>query len=233
MTRIDAIIFDLDDTLFAERDFVVSGFRAVAGRFADRLGGAEVAEKKMTELFDVGDRTRVFQALLFELGIEDDDLLRDIIDLHRHHLPTIQLHLDADRALCDLGGKFRLGIVTDGRPRTQRAKIEALGLTMRVDAAIVSQELAPWICKPDPRPFEFISTRLQVLGERCVYVADNLAKDFVGPNSLGWRTIQVRRLDGLYLNAVPPTGGEPDAILPDLFCLGDQLAAWGARLGSK
>lgn len=229
MIRVEAVVFDLDDTLFAEREFAVSGFRVVAERFADRLGEPAATARRMAELFDAGDRMRVFQNYLAERGVGERGLLDSMIETHREHSPALQLFDDANEALLQLRGRVRLGIVTDGRPRTQRAKIEALGLLGRVDAAIVSQELAPWICKPDPRPFEFIATKLQVQSDRMVYVADNLAKDFVAPNELGWRTIQVRRGDGLYRDAVAPANGRPYAILPDLNCLCDQLAAWGWR----
>lgn len=226
MSRIEAIVFDLDDTLYPEREFVVSGFAAVAERFADRLGEPGSVVRRMTELFDE-DRMRVFQNYLAKRGLDEPGLLESMIATHRDHPPTLRLFEDANDALFRLRGRVRLGIVTDGRPRTQRAKMDALGLGDRVDAAVVSQELAPWICKPDPRPFEFITTKLQVQSDRMVYVADNLVKDFVAPNELGWRTIQVRRAEGLYRDTQAPAMGRPHAILPDLACLLDQLSAWG------
>ena len=227
MSCIEAIVFDLDDTLYPERDFVVSGFRAVAERFAGPLGEPASVTRRMTELFDSGDRMRVFQHYLAERRIDEEGLLASMIETHRDHVPTIRLCDDAEDALARLRGRMRLGIVTDGRPRTQRAKMDALRLPERVDAAVVSQELAPWICKPDSRPFEFIATKLQVQSNRMVYVADNPAKDFVAPNELGWRTIQVRRPEGLYRDARAPANGQPHAMLPDLFFLLDQLSAWG------
>lgn len=227
MSPIEAIVFDLDDTLYPEREFVVSGFRVVAEGFADRFGEPDAVVGRMTELFDAGDPMRVFQNYLAERGIAEAGLLESMLETHRNHPPTLRLHDDANDVLLRLRGRVRLGIITDGRPRTQRAKMDALGLPFRVDAAIVSQELAPWICKPDPRPFEFIAAKLQVQSGRMVYVADNLAKDFVAPNQLGWRTIQVRRPEGLYRDAQAPATGRPHAVLPDLYRLFEQLAAWG------
>jgi putative hydrolase of the HAD superfamily len=60
MSRIRAIIFDIDDTLYPERDYVLSGYRAVADAFAGRLGEADAVHARMVALFDTPHRGRVF-----------------------------------------------------------------------------------------------------------------------------------------------------------------------------
>ena len=42
-------------------------------------------------------------------------------------------------------------------------------------------------------------------GRRCVYVADNAAKDFVTPNRMGWLTVQILRPGRVH------DGSPPDA----------------------
>lgn len=221
--KMEAFVFDLDDTLYPEREYVVSGFRTVAREFAIRLGDPALTLERMIRLFDSKHRPRVFHALLDELSLEDPTLATAMIETYRAHRPALALFDDADRVLGDLGGRFHLGILTDGRPTAQRAKIEALALRTRVDEIVVSSELAPMICKPDPRPFEFISTRLQVRWNRIAYVGDNAAKDFLAPNRMGWRTVQVRRPGGFYRDAPPPPGGAPAVILADLKDLPGEL----------
>jgi hypothetical protein len=60
-------------------------------------------------------------------------------------------------------------------------------------------------------------------GDRCAYVADNPAKDFVSPHRLGSWTVRVRRLGSLHTNA--PSGGDIDAEITSLDDL-DTALAW-------
>ena len=64
MDPIAAVIFDLDDTLFPEREYAFSGFRAVARAFSHVLGEVESATARMRELFDSQHRRRVFNQIL-------------------------------------------------------------------------------------------------------------------------------------------------------------------------
>ena len=52
-----AIVFDLDDTLYPERDYVLSGFRAIARWAAEHLRiPAEDGYRELAELFAAGVR---------------------------------------------------------------------------------------------------------------------------------------------------------------------------------
>ena len=218
------MIFDLDDTLYPERAYAFSGFAVVAAAFEDHLGGAAEAAARMRQLFDTQDRPRVFNVLLAERGLTDqsasEDLVRRMVDTYWAHTPTIALHPDGDAALKRLRGRYSLGLISDGPPLQQRAKIDALELSSRLDEIILTGELgtasdpgAPATgrvrradhpfhsteeavrmadpkrsvgCgKPSPVAFELMAKRLGVEHARSVYVADNVAKDFVAPHMLG------------------------------------------------
>jgi len=171
----------------------------------------------MRRLFDSEHRPRVFNALLAELGLSEElKLVAAMIEVYRAHRPTIRLYDDAEEILKKLRPEYRLGLLTDGRSWTQGRKIDALGLRDRFDAILITSELGQGFCKPSPRPFEFISTCLQVVGSRSVYVADNPAKDFLAPNALGWMTVQIRRAGGVYSDQEPVPGGEPNQMIDTL-----------------
>jgi putative hydrolase of the HAD superfamily len=226
MAHIRAVIFDLDDTLYPERAYAFSGFDAVATAFEDRLGDRTEAAAAMQRLFDTEDRRRVFNALLAQLGLpEDRQLIRRMIGVYREHRPTITLHRDADAALTRLRGRHSLGLITDGPPASQWAKIDALGLRPRLDEIIVSGELGPDHAKPHPRPFELMSQRLAVEASGCAYVADNPAKDFIAPNALGWVTIRIERHDGIYRNIAASESGSPSTAIDTLDALDAILRA--------
>ncbi len=208
MHSVKAVIFDLDDTLYPERAYAFSGFEVVAVTFQDRLGGHAEAAAQMRRLFDTQHRRRVFNALLAERGLPDDSrLIESMIETYRAHKPAIALHPDADTALARLRGRFKIGLISDGPPVSQWAKIDALGLPARVDEIIVTSELGPEFAKPHPRAFEIMAQRLDIQPHACVYVADNPAKDFIAPNALGWTTVRITRPRGIYKTQTPAEHG--------------------------
>jgi putative hydrolase of the HAD superfamily len=79
----------------------------------------------------------------------------------------------------------RLGILTDGRSTTQRNKIKALGLDLWISEVVISEEFGSH--KPDPRNYQYFEKVFP--GGEYIYVGDNLCKDFVAPNSMGWKTV--------------------------------------------
>jgi putative hydrolase of the HAD superfamily len=221
---IRAVVFDLDDTLYAERDYAFGGFAAVAQIFADVLGDPDMCRLRMCQIFDTGDRRRVFNQLLREMGLrEDKRLIGRMIETYRSHEPAITLHGDADAALSRLRGRYRLGVISDGFLDAQRAKIRALGLDERVDEIIITGELGREFWKPHTRAFEWMSERLDVEPSACAYVADNPAKDFIAPRRLGWRTIQILQKDGIYWDQDAPEGGAPDFVITRFDSLEDCL----------
>lgn len=226
MPLVTAVIFDLDDTLFAERDYAFSGFAAVAEAFADRLGDATASTERMRQLFDTEHRRRVFNVLVQERGLPDDHaLITEMIGVYRTHRPSITLFTDADEVLTRLrtAGK-KLGLISDGPAEMQAAKVAALGLNSRLDTVILTAELGEGFGKPHPLAFERMADRLGTPHTACAYVADNAAKDFVAPNQLGWTTVQIKRPGGVYRDEVPPLGGEPGAVIQSLDELDPLLA---------
>ncbi len=203
-----AVIFDLDDTLYPEREYAFSGFAAVAAAFRGILGDPEETIAEFRALFDTEHRLSVFDALLAERNLKEDrQLIARMIETYREHVPALSLYPDADAALTRLRGDFKLGVITDGRVITQSLKLAALKLGPRLDEIIITSELGPGFEKPHPLAFERMADNLGAEHAECVYVADNPAKDFIAPNKLGWITVQVIRPDGVYQGVPPAVGG--------------------------
>ncbi len=217
MTVARAVVFDLDDTLYPESAYAWSGFDAVADAFAEVLGPPDRSADRMRQLFDTPDRSRIFNAILRERGIEPtDELIGRMVAVYRSHVPNIDLHPDADSALQHLRDAYKLGLLTDGFAVAQHAKINALALRDRFDAIIVTDDWGREFWKPHTRAFEEMSRTLAIPAERCTYVADNPAKDFIAPNALGWTTIQIKRPGGVHASNPAPEGGEPQRIIATL-----------------
>ena len=220
-----AVIFDLDDTLFPERDYAFSGFGAVATAFATTLGEPARALADMQRLYDSPDRSRVFNALLAERDLPDDrTLVEQMIATYRNHAPVISLYDDAEEMITLLRSRVRLGLITDGPAVMQRAKVRALRLAERFDELIITDELGPGWGKPHPLAFETIAKKLDVPHAACTYVADNAGKDFVAPNELGWSTIQIVRAQGIYAAQPAAPFGQPQRRIKSLSELAELVS---------
>lgn len=192
------VAFDIDDTLYLERDYVRSGLRAVGER-CRREFGMEGFFDRAVEAFEAGVRHTIFDHVLATYGIEDrTELIRSLVDVYRSHDPEIRLAPDALHCLQRLHGRVALAAVSDGPAASQRAKVAALALATWLDPILLTDDLGPEYWKPDPRPFHLVQAETGCAGRRCVYVADNPGKDFSGAKALGWTTVRVRRSGSLH-----------------------------------
>jgi putative hydrolase of the HAD superfamily len=227
------IVFDLDDTLYPERDYVYSGFEAVARAFDAEMRPPFDLAARMKQVFESGNRSRVFDSVLADLHRPADaTLIQRMVDVYRNHQPGIRLFADADAALNRLTGRFTLALLSDGYLAAQRRKVDALELTERVDSIVLTDELGRDYWKPDPRAFQRLTSDFKLSGRQCAYVADNPSKDFVAPNLLGWRSIMVRRPGALYADRPAAVGGEPQSVIESLDRL-PELPAPVDRFGGQ
>ncbi|MCA9674638.1 MAG: HAD family hydrolase [Myxococcales bacterium] len=211
------VVFDVDDTLYLERDYAHSGFAAV-GREVERRWGVAGFGAQAWNLFQDGARGDIFDRVLQALGLTaSPDDVRTLVVCYREHSPAIGLLPDARQALDRLNRTYVLAGLTDGPVASQRAKVAALGLSRWLDPIVVTGELGPGAGKPSPAGFRRIEAASGVDGAACVYVADNPAKDFAGPRALGWKTVRVRRPGGLHVDA--PSGDDVDAEIGTLDAL--------------
>lgn len=179
------VCFDIDDTLYKERDFVLSAYNEVSAYLSARIGiRNESLYKLMLEAIEQGLPPLQY----VEKNIKREIPLDDCLNLYRHHVPNISLDEQTRIVLQTLRERgYVLGLITDGRSITQRNKIAALGLGDYVDDTdiIISEEIGSE--KPSERNYRpFMEKYTQ---GRYVYVADNIEKDFIAPNRLGWTTI--------------------------------------------
>lgn len=188
--RISGIIYDLDDTLYSEKEYVVSGFKAVS----DYLGGGY--EERLLELFEQGKPA--IDELLKEVGKEN--LKAEVLNVYRSHKPDLHLYEGVREQLENLRkNNIKVGIITDGRPEGQKNKLEALRIADLVDDVIITDELGGvQFRKPCDIAFRIIQNRWRLPASEIVYVADNPAKDFQAPVQLGMKSIRFNNGEGLY-----------------------------------
>ena len=225
-----AVIFDLDDTLYDERQFVYSGFKAVAQYLAGSYGlNDQKLFLRMQQLLCEEGRGTIFDRVLQDNGL-DTSLVSTLVEVYRSHKPVLELYPDAREILRDLKGSIPdlkgsatgsvpevvLGLITDGAARVQWNKIKALGLEDMMDIIIVTDDFGTECWKPSPVPYQRVMDKLGVSPEFCIYIGDNPVKDFVTARKLGWQTVRIRRPGGMCVEIKKDPLYEADFEITDL-----------------
>src|SRR5690554_2633295 len=181
------VVFDLDDTLYSERNYFLSGLHAVSRKLSAIF--RQDVDTIIGSLVDSGV-SDLWGGVCNRLGLPDS-AKESLLWEYRLHTPEITLAPDASRFLSKVRGEAAgVAIVTDGRAVTQRLKLHALGL---VDIpAYISEEYGA--SKPDPKRFELIER--EYAADQFVYIGDNPKKDFVAPNRMGWTTLGLIDMGG-------------------------------------
>lgn len=190
-----AIVFDLDDTLYYEAEYVASARREIARRIARRYPDCDMTEEQMVDIMNryPNHGPGAFDALEAALPPEvaNEANVAWMRRVYRSHRPDIKLKPEVEATLATLLSRgATLGLITDGRVETQSLKIAALGLDRFIDRARILVSEAIGAEKYSAKPFE----RMELLTPGCtqrVYVGDNMAKDFLHPKAMGWSTVRL------------------------------------------
>jgi putative hydrolase of the HAD superfamily len=180
------IVFDLDDTLYNEIDFVKSGFKEISKYLQDD----KYYDFMIDEFYQNGSG-KVFNKLIenFELDIS----LQRLIEIYRFHKPNINLPQDIVKLL-EFTSDYKTALISDGHYITQKNKFKSLGLEQYIDYSIFTDFYHTK--KPELKPFEMIMKKYPY--ESYIYISDNPKKDFIAPNKIGWKSIRYKNPVGIY-----------------------------------
>jgi putative hydrolase of the HAD superfamily len=168
-------VFDLDDTLYSERDFEKSGIEFVYENLSIKHISLETI---------LNNRNNWIELVINSSN--NQITLQMVLDIYRNHSPTIQLYKDAKVFLEKLlSQEIEMSLITDGRSITQRNKLRALGIESFFKNIIISEE----VNSEKPSEYNFRMVMNNKLAENYIYIADNPKKDFITPNKLGWTSI--------------------------------------------
>jgi len=196
-------IFDMDDTLYPEREFVLGGYRVVS-RITQEDHGVSI-EDALIERFQRGQRNSAFNLALKDKGIDaEESYIKVLVHAYREHTPKLSPFPDVLPFLEKLRSQSKLiALLSDGLETVQRRKWDALGLTEFFDLVVFTESLGgPQNWKPSPKGFELALKGLVVEPRHAVYVGDNPLKDFKAPRELGMKSIRIIRPEGQHRNLV-------------------------------
>ncbi len=204
--RFKAMVFDLDDTLYPEANFVESGCRAVAN-YINRIYGMRILDD-LIETYKAGERVNLFTSVLQRYFKQVEPLLvQRLAEIYRCHFPSLELFPDARIALALLPGKgIFSGVMTDGFGCVQKNKMQALNLRNLINSVVYADDLGGeefW--KPSPEPFHILAIQMEIETHEMIYVADNPLIDFLAPRRLGMGAIHIARPGADHERNIPPT----------------------------
>lgn len=174
-------VFDLDDTLFYEIDYLKSAYQEIAETIKPQ-NSFELYEI-MIQKYKLGEN--VFEFLIKEYS-ETVNNIDYLLNLYRNHIPKITLKAEAKTLLDELlKNKIKIGLITDGRSITQRNKLKSLEIENYLNDIIISEEFGT--SKPNELNYKYFMDKYP--DNKYIYLGDNPKKDFITANKLNWLTI--------------------------------------------
>lgn len=193
------IVFDLDDTLYDEVDFVKSGFKEISSYLKD-----EKYYNYMCEIFQLEGSGKVFNKLIekFNLSIN----INKLIEIYRFHTPSIVLSNESLEIL-KFSRNFKTALISDGHYLMQKNKFISLGLTQYIDYPIFTDFFHTK--KPELKPYQIVMDKFEN-ESKFIYISDNPIKDFIAVKKLDWIGIRYKNPIGIYKDNENNTDYEVD-----------------------
>jgi len=201
VAALDAIFFDIDDTLCATGGFALRARRnAVRAMLEAGLRADE--ELVFNELVEViaefsSNYEHHFDKLLLRLPAGSLEGVNPVLVVaagvaayHDTKFRELTPYPGAAELLRDLAAlQVRLGVITHGWTMKQAEKIVRLGLArwLAHDSIFISDQIG--IAKPNPKLWAMALRRHALAPGRAMYVGDHPHNDVAPPKSLGMRTV--------------------------------------------
>lgn len=176
------VVFDLDDTLYQEVDYQESGYNAISD-LCFLLYKKDVS-KEIERAVD--DNADVLSSVCDFLNLSEDSK-ESFLWIYRLHEPNIKLSNEVKECISKISRKANYkAIISDGREVSQRRKLCSLGIDDW--PAFISETWGE--VKPGKKRFAHVMTSMPSLNY--IYIGDNVKKDFITPNELGWITVGIK-----------------------------------------
>jgi len=195
MKNIEAVIFDLDDTLLDR----TKTFLIYCEYLAEKYIMAEQRCKFVGYLVEQGNGGYRDSSIFYPNAVSHWNLPFSPNEMKNVWLDIICRLPVAEKGLLQaldyLSTKYRLGMITNGSSGTQNAKIDALNIRRYFQSIIISGEVD---CKkPDEKIFMLSCRELNINPNCAVYIGDNYENDYLGAQQAGLRAVLKRKEDNM------------------------------------
>lgn len=219
------IFFDIDGTLL---DFKGAEYRAVAAfyrqyselirlelpQFYDRwctVGKKHFGRFLASELtFEQQKIERMQELLREERRLVPDAQAGEMFQTYLSHFEDAWKPFDDVIPCLDRLREYDLGIISNGDPDQQRAKLRKLGILHYFGTIVTAGDAGA--AKPDPRIFEFACSAASKSPSACFYVGDDWTTDIAPCARIGMKGIWLNRRGESGNGSGSAKGGHSDAI---------------------
>ncbi|RIX53682.1 HAD family hydrolase [Paenibacillus nanensis] len=193
MQHIQAVIFDLDNTLLDR----TRTFRSFAARFiAAYFGHVKTTEDILERIIVLDqdgykDKSELFDELLDEMPWKAKPLKSELMSFYEtEYVNNAVLMNQAKEVLKHVKSKYQTALITNGRTAIQYGKIDKLDIRKDFDCILVSEEAG--VKKPDPTIYRMAIDRLGLQPDQCIYVGDHPINDIQGAADCGMEAIWLK-----------------------------------------
>jgi FMN phosphatase YigB (HAD superfamily) len=198
LNEVRGVVFELDDTLLDQKTWMLSKLELTWQKEKAILPARTAFLSAALQIIEEGNHAGLFDALRMQLGL-DEAIRQRLIETYRQARPEdCPLYSDVLVTLQQLRRLgYRIGILTDNPPASQRQKLDVCGLLPLTDALVLTAELGTR--KPDPKVFKECARLLGLPPEQLVMVGNNLFRDMQGSCNAGYRhAFHVQRAGALF-----------------------------------
>lgn len=213
---IKVLIFDLDDTLYYEKEYVYNGFKDVCTYLGMKYSkNIDELYKMSLEILEQYGRGKIFDILCDKNNFSEN--ISDLVNIYRNCHPHLQLYKDAEDIIkYAKDNNIKLGIITDGCSKVQWNKIKALNLQNIIEKIIVTNDYGQQYNKPHERAYKDLIKYFSIKPEECIYIGDNPKKDFIGARKLKMNTVRIIHEKGDHILDIAKEGYEADICIRNL-----------------
>jgi putative hydrolase of the HAD superfamily len=221
-SKFNAVLFDLDNTLFDEFSYYEQSFRKISQIIHSQThrGYKKIYSQLVSEFVKRGSQHPKFFSIIADMYNLNNSYHKRFYEIYQSIDADISLFSDADQTLEILKSEgYLIGIITNGSLPAQKNKINALNLSNRVDVICIPDEFGKEFQKPDKFSYIYTAEELGVSTEECVYVGDNPLTDFEGAKKVGMETIRIRRGEFAELNYGSEFVDHEITTTSEIFCI--------------
>ncbi len=181
------VVFDLDDTLYNEIDFVKSGFKEVASY----LHNNSYYDFMINTFYKEGSG-KIFDKLISKYSLKIS--VQKLIEIYRFHTPAIKID-SVTKDILSFTKNFPTALITDGHYIVQKNKFNVLDIGQYFQFVLFTDFFHT--NKKEEKPFLMVMDYFDKEKD-FVYIGDNPQKDFLTCKSLGWKTVRYKNPVGIY-----------------------------------
>ncbi len=226
MRDLQALCFDLDDTLWDVRsvlrraeeavaEFLAANYPALAAVHSTQTGTAARMALAGAEPARAHDltwlRTEAMKRMAATVGLPAR-VGEEAFEVFIAARNEVTLYDDVTPALAALQPRYRLATLSNGN-----ADLARIGLAPRFQVMLNARDVGA--AKPDPRAFTAVAEALRLPPSQIAYVGDDPHADVFGARGAGMRTIWINRQARFWPADVPAADRE----IRDLSALLDEL----------